>query len=439
MPSWDWLRKGLKTVAGGGDDYARARTPDFNPMAGMEPTNDMTLTAPLVDRALPIMPNVGLPQPDERTGAFTPSPTAIARPSAPVGGDFTAPPEMRAVAPDRTQVPVPGLPGTSDAPQPYSPMRAAQYDYVNSRPNSETVHGFGDRLKSGLKPALLGFLQAAAKNPQNPLAAGAGGAIAGFGVGAINPTMGRAYEFDTLERPQMEADVAQERASRAQALDERYRTAQIGELEGRGEDRRVDNELRRQKVTSDTELARMRAEQEQWYPVQGGVVNRKDGTFKPNPYAPKPLEKARAPIRVGNVLVDPVTFEEVYRADSPDKPMSSRDAYDEVLAEDGSIEQIAQDSLQGRLESLKGQLSPGEREIIEGRIPKEALDTEILRAKEHWRELQDQEMRRIRRDTESRAKAKAAGKRKGSSANSATAPRNLSDLTSRYLTPLKSK
>ena len=428
MPGWGWLLNPLKkagSIAGG---RPNARTPAFNPAAGLEPTNDMAISAPLKDTALPVMPNIGLPERDEITGARIPYPRAVAGPEPLTGGGAAAPEAISPVEFERAQVPIPALPGRSSGPRPFDPIRAAEYDYVRARPNSDTVQGIGGRLKSGLKPALLGFLQAAARDRENPLAAGAGGAIAGFGLGAIDPTMGREYEFDVMERPAMEAAAAQERAQRAEALDTRYKTAQIGDLEGRSEDRKVGNEIRRQKATADAKLAQARVDQDQWFPVQGGVVNRRDGTFRPNPYAPKPAEKARAPIRVGNVLVDPVTFEEVYRGDAPGKPMTARDAYDEVLAEDGSIEQIAQDSLQGRLETLKGQLSPRERDILEGRAS-DAFDSEIVAAKQRWQEIQQKELMNIRRDTESRAKAKAATKRKGkSSANTSTAPRNVDDL-----------
>lgn len=111
-------------------------------------------------------------------------------------------------------VPIPALRGTGGSPMPYDPVEKAKYEYATqeaktARPidpdNPETFYqprktkrSFWDTLKT----AGVGALQGLASG--GGIGGAIGGALAG-GIGsAISPEMGRAYRFNTLQRPQME-------------------------------------------------------------------------------------------------------------------------------------------------------------------------------------------------------------------------------------------
>lgn len=180
------------------------------------------------------------PDPLMRTPGFVPDGAAkaggilpgIARPSlptipAPTQGIIpTAPQQMpgtmplaREVAPpmdlDRRGVPLPALPGES-GPKEYSRMEEARYDHHRSRmrqPGDEKYDGTGQYKRSGkdvLRNALMGFFQGAAADPRNPLAGGLGGALVGGAGTAISPQGGAEYGFNTMVRPQIERQMADE-------------------------------------------------------------------------------------------------------------------------------------------------------------------------------------------------------------------------------------
>jgi hypothetical protein len=82
-------------------------------------------------------------------------------------------------------------------------------------PDGEITHYEGTgkykrSLKDSLLNAGLGFLQGAASDPNNPLAAGLGGAAAGgFGT-AISPMRGREFRFSALHEPRIQGQMQQE-------------------------------------------------------------------------------------------------------------------------------------------------------------------------------------------------------------------------------------
>lgn len=127
-------------------------------------------------------------------------------------------PPLRAVAP----------PASTLAPDPIETARTAYEAQVPT-----TTKG---RILEALKTAGLGFLQGAARDRENPLAAGIGGAVAGGGISAVSPKTGRGFQFETLERPRLEDQMRREedRRKRGLADEDRARAISMDDLKRRG-------------------------------------------------------------------------------------------------------------------------------------------------------------------------------------------------------------
>jgi hypothetical protein len=236
------------------------------------------LTAPI-----PTQPAIGAAVGSApRTSGFAPSPALLPslptpRPPSPVAALGAAPsmagpgPER---IPDRSEIPIPRLPGKSGGPVPYNTADAARYDSVMSHAKRDAKGdllgpdeggGFNRDWKMSLRNAFLGASQAAAANPRDPLGAALGGALTAGAGSAINPQAGYEFAFDAGERPKMEAEMERGRKERAQAMAER-----IAEMDARLKQGQVDQipiESERQRVgiakaQSDIEIARQNAERQ---------------------------------------------------------------------------------------------------------------------------------------------------------------------------------
>ncbi len=237
------MKKGIGALAQGGtmDADAPSRSPmvNFGNAAGTLP-NPAAPASGIGPVASPINPAAEIPMPPR-----------------------VEPPPMR-----RQDVPIPQLPGYRGEPRPYDRMTASEYDYVQGRPNSYDADpnmegrqkmGIGGRLKSGLKPALIGFLQgmgqADTARGESALARGLGGAAGGFGVGVGDPTSARVWEHQQLYQPGIEAEMKRE-----QDAMERARKNRIGDLEITGKEAEIKGiDARTQATiagTKDAELVR---------------------------------------------------------------------------------------------------------------------------------------------------------------------------------------
>lgn len=357
---------------------------------------------------------------------------------------------------DRRNVMLPGLPGES-GPKDYSRTEAARYDYHRKRmkqPGEEGYDGTGQYKRSGkdiFRNAAMGFFQGAASDPRNPLAAGLGGAMVG-GVGStVSPQGSAEYGFNTVERPRLEQQMADEDAER-----KRQNAMQSAELQ------QMLNAQKSRQLDADVELKRAQAEKArrvelpkpQFHNVAPGahVLNNEGKMIYQAPANPGTAAKAQGLINTREGLYDPVSRQWVEKFD---KPMSRPEALDEVYAEDGPLDQIVEDSLAGRQATLMERLTPQERAYI-GKPPtdqelgarlspkqqailsgstegatdaevtqayaaferlKQTAANEMSQARNKWDQIQNAERSRIRRETESTARQKATGKRTGSGPN----------------------
>ncbi len=123
-------------------------------------------------------------------------------------------------------VPIPALPGRSGGPQPYSPIAKAKYEHVMKGAASPSG-GFRRAFKDIALNAVLGGLQGASRGDLGGLV---GGALAG-GLGtAINPMMGREYQFETVIRPEMEREEERGRSERRQKYEDAIMQAKVAGL-----------------------------------------------------------------------------------------------------------------------------------------------------------------------------------------------------------------
>lgn len=186
---------------------------------------------------------------------------------------------------------------------PPDPIETARTAYEAGAPTT-----VGGRFKQAGLNALLGFLQAASRDRENPLAAGLGGAAAGGAISAISPKTGRGYQFETIQRPGIEDRLRRddERLKRAQGQEDRARAIRLDEA----------------KIKDIESEAQVR--------------------LHPSPKAVSPLRG-----RAGDVFLDPVTKQPIARIPQQEKPPSAAELT--IDPESGmSAEEMADASYQGR-------------------------------------------------------------------------------------------
>jgi len=288
------------------------RTPGFNPNARRYEDDGPDL---------PVMPE--RPPMPVSSGGFEPS---TARGSLPA-------PEL----PDRSQVPLPPLPGRRDS-TPYSPMNAARYDYVmqgaKRDPEGNLAEGgkIGRSWKDILGGAGIGFLRGLGSG--GGLAAGLGGAVGGAAIPAINPTLGREAMFNAVQAPRMQADLQQQQQTAEAERQAQLQNAQLRNINSQIEDRDLDRDLKRDALK-----------------------------LKPPPAPPRPVSVAP-----GATLVNPQTGQAIFTAPGRaqnQKPPTLQEAEADRAAEEGSPEQIATDSTEARREEIMAKMPAKYRQILQ--------------------------------------------------------------------------
>lgn len=395
---------------------------------------------------------------------LTPIPRTPPAMAAPTQGIVPTAPQMpgqmpnaREVAPpmdmDRRNVMLPALPGES-GPKDYSRTEAARYDYHRKRmkqPGDKGYDGTGQYKRSGgdiFRNALMGFFQGAASDPRNPLAGGLGGALVG-GVGStVSPQGSAEYGFNTVERPRLDQQMADEDAERKRQ--NAMQNAELQQMLNAQKSRQLDADVELKKAQAE-KARRMEMPKPQFHNVAPGahVLNNEGKMIYQAPANPGTAAKAQGLINTREGLFDPVSRQWVEKFD---KPINRTEALDEVYAEDGPLDQIVEDSLAGRQAALMERLTPQERTYI-GKPPtdqdlgarlspkqqailsgvtdgatdaevtqayaaferlKQAAANEMSQARNKWDQIQNAERSRIRRETEGTARQKATGKRAGS-------------------------
>jgi hypothetical protein len=225
------------------EDFARDRY-GTKPMPLMD---GETPDLPIARRDLPIPAPTPAPSLAELRSPLpslrpTPRVTPAAAPAAPRGPVPDLVPEMDM---DRRNLPIPRLPGHAGGPISYNSTDAAEYDYVMKHAKRDAAgnptRGFNRDWKTIVQNVLLGAsgAMAGAKPGEDPLGRVLGGAIAAGAGSAINPQAGYEFNFNTAQRPKMEAEQARDRAEKDRLMADIVNQAKLDDLRATTEERRA--------------------------------------------------------------------------------------------------------------------------------------------------------------------------------------------------------
>ena len=426
----------------------------FNPPAGrasssMNPGDIQPMQVPprpLPDTPrLPIAPRIAMPganQNAERAlnmmeaNAISADGIAPVAPSfnpSTIGADSLRIPEMRTDS--VRDVPVPQLPGHKGEPVPYNPVDYAKYRYVMDKmgrdeQGNETgiKRDWKDMLKTGLLGAAQGIQQAGG-NPWGAL----GGFGAGFAGAAVSPQAGREFIFDTAIKPGV-----MEQEQRGIQQQDRQRQTRMDDLRRR----QIEAGVKRDEAIANRPLPKVGEASWGTYDIESGKPIYERPQVQPTEARMRTYTDDQGFVReVGSnkVQLDPQSGQPIkayQRATTTpkDKPMTISEALAAEAADEGDIEQITEDSLQGRLETLKGKLSPRDKAIIEGQQLPDATEDETRKALQRWEQVQQVERSNIRRKVTETRKMKAqqrigkGGQRSSGGGMGNTAPRTLDDV-----------
>lgn len=237
---------------------------------------------------------------------------------------------------DRRDVPIPQTPGGVGGPRPYDPVTAAQYDYV-MQGTRDKEGNIGNKVRRSGKDIALATLGGLMR-----------GGVLGAGVGgigaAISPELGREFNFETFQEPRM-----QRQMQRAQQRDAIQRQEAIDDLNRR----RIETGISADEARIATERSRAGLPMEV-SPGASMIDPRTGQILATAPNRPAGSPSAASPRRyaIGGNLVDEagnVLFTAPPKPER-DRPIAERlrEAESEFEATEGSPEQIADDSYQGR-------------------------------------------------------------------------------------------
>lgn len=389
---------------GATDGAARLPRPGTMPAPNVPMTPGINASASLPEISLPDKPSMppltgtyqAMDAPDKLGGFPSRLPVPGRATAAPaLGGEpsgISMPSTLRPTGPQRSEMPIPRLPGRGGEATPYTPEAADKYDFVMERP--------GRSWKTSLQSALIGANEQYQKT--GDWGSALGGAVGGGVGGTINPTAGREQIYEAKEGPafrQQQQDRQQHEDRQAQTSD-RARRAHMDSVN----ERLVEARTRREQAA--TEANSSPYEEATW-----GIWNRQTGqpsweraqgqATQQSPYASAP----------GIGIYNRQTGDVKERLPMPQKPVSIADAEADRAYEEGSVEQISQDSLQGRLPALFSQLPPEYQKAISNPA---GADTETAAAAARmWEQIQQKELSDIRRYTEGEARKKAGARRTG--------------------------
>jgi hypothetical protein len=265
--------------------------------------------------------------------------------------------------------------------------------------------------KEALKPFLAGAVLGGNQASRDPNASGwdilgqmGMGAATGGVINKFSPEGGASVEYEAFRAPQFRAQRAREDAEKDRQFGD-FQRQQAMRMGGAQEEYMKERAgyYRAQAGQRDTP---------RYVEVNGGMFDPTTREFIKNPYeigAQKPDVR-----EVGNslVMLDPKTqqYVEVFRGMSPEKVPSyserSREADDELTAQDGSVEEIARASLAGRVDALKATLPAATRLILEkgkvmdNNVERDATPFEANAAAQLWQQMQDKELDKVRRETQ---------------------------------------
>lgn len=423
--------------------------PFLNPLLTLDPRR---LRTP--DPELPIRPSLPLPAPSAmprvgpggealRQPVELPEMPAM-RPTLPaVSAPPIATPERKTPELSRVGVPIPALPGDA-GPKPYTPIEAARYDAGMKRAKRDEdgnlTGGFKRSKKDILLNALYGFGQGA---QQGGLFGGLGGAAAGAIGTAVNPSAGAEHRFNIEMLPRMQADEARTQAAIKQARDQE--AAQLGTEKAQVEIERIQADIANQKAVQEANARKEAQEAGKLIPVAPGGTLLDPKTRQPVFTAPREEDPRKLLMNTPGGTMDLKTRELIpgtERQESFGKSLQEAEA--ERSAEEGSPEEIARASMEGRRDALIQSLPPQIQQalsgvVVENGVQRAAYPDEVAAAERTARQVFDDEYRKVLAETKgiarSKASERATGRRRqgGGASTSGGAPKMKLSEAAKYL------
>lgn len=334
----------------------------------------------------PTLPNVPAPNPRPIS---LPAPRGIPGdiPNGPMPGSPrpSTLPELSPLPPDAHRALTATAPPIPDAPMAPLSRRPSRYEELGEA-KDVYLKGTPGRFKSGVMGALRGAAAGLASG--GGLGGALGGAVAGGAFGGIHPRGAREMEFNERIRPQImerfafeDADSAARMAAEKALREDRMSRANLANIHSQIGSRAAADALNQEKL--DYERGK-----------------------------PTILSPGQTAIRPGE---RPGEYAPIFTAppDPRQGVMTADEAAAALSAEEGTVEEVSQGSLRGRLESLKGRLTPDEQRLVFGGATSSDNQQAIARAQARWQKIQDDELQSIRRDTGERRKAKVSQRRYG--------------------------
>ena len=292
---------------------------------------------------------------------------------------------------------IPRLPGQKGPQIEYDPRNPvavredARYDFVTDRP--------GRNWKTSLQNAILGGARAYQANPNAGWGNIAGGALGG-GLGAtFNPTEGRNQIFEATQLGRINENL-------------------------KGQQEFEDRQLKQRGIEADTRRAEAMARRADAdagrYVGEAAWGTYDTRTGQPIWQRPQGQTSSAAPRRynINGALVDE-TGRVLYQSPQKEKPITMAEAEAQRAAEEGSVEEIAASSYEGRGgdDYVKSKLPPMIQSILntgmvkEGGVEREATPQEVMAAQRQFEQAIRQQRQADERYTRGEAKKNAATRR----------------------------
>lgn len=317
----------------------------------------------------------------------------------------------------RVGVQLPGLPGDT-GPKPYSNIEAARYDAGMQRAKRDEAGDLTGGFKRSKKDILLNALYGFAQGSQaNGGFGGIGGALAGAIGTAANPAAGAQYRFNNERLPQMQADEARVQAQIKQS--QQQQATALTTEKTRAEIDRINADITNQTAVQEANARKQAQEEGRLIPVAPRTTMLDPRTRQPVFTAPGDEDPRKGFVNTPGGTMDVKTRELIPGTERQASfGQSMQEAEAERAADEGSPEEIARSSMEGRREALIQSLPPQIQQalsgvVVENGVQREAYPDEVAAAERTARQVFDNEYRKVLAETKGVARSKSSERATG--------------------------
>lgn len=314
--------------------------------------------------------------------------------------------------------------------------------YADSIARSQDAMEHGGKWKTVLRNAALGGLQGiqmAARNPYNDWRAMLTGAASGAGtagvLSAASNKLGANLNWELLDRPRFEQE--QDRRD-----SEAERQAKQQKLQAEMAHMKAQTEAATRGKAPTPHYAMVKGPDGNPYyrdvtdPANQGMPAYEKGALSRHSYQWMTGPNGK-PVYVDTNAADfnPRLYQPYERPRAESDAAVRRDLEDDMTADEGTIEQISNASLEGRKQTLYQGLPAPTRlilekgQVVEDGYTRAANPAEVQRAHNEWQDVQAKELTRIKAETKAEREKKVGIRAKARRpANTSTAPRTLEEV-----------